>query len=163
MAAGGGGGGDGGGGRREQLDVAPPPVRWGAGRAVLVGDAAHALPINLAQGAACAMEGAYTLGEQLGEAFGPDASPLSPVPSAAAEAAFARYQQSHGPRVRQCAMVTAFTQALAAPASPPTEALRNAMRFVPPPINGWIFDVALEVSLGDRPARTRALWPLATS
>ena len=36
----------------------------------------------------------------------------------------------------------------------------NAMRLVPPPLNGWVFDLALELSLGDRPARTRALWPL---
>ena len=56
---------------------------------------------------------------------------------------------------------TVATQA--APASPPTEALRNAMRLVPRPLNGWIFDTALELSLGDRPARTRAMWPLATA
>ena len=65
--------------------------------------------------------------------------------------------------MRQCRVVTAFTELLAAPASPPTEALRNAMRLVPRPLNGWIFDTALELSLGDRPARTRAMWPLATA
>ena len=32
-------------------------------------------------------------------------------------------------------------------ASPPTEALRNAMRLVPRPLNGWVFDTALELSL----------------
>ena len=32
-------------------------------------------------------------------------------------------------------------------ASPPTEALRNAMRLVPRPLNGRVFDTALELSL----------------
>ena len=63
----------------------------------------------------------------------------------------------------QCRLASAFTTALAAPASAPTEALRNAMRFVPQPLNGYVFDAALEFSLGDIPSRTRAHWPLPTA
>ena len=37
------------------------------------------------------------------------------------------------------------------------------MRFVPQPLNGLVFDAALEFSLGDVPASTRAAWPLATA
>ena len=148
--------------RCDRLHVTPRRARWWAGRAVLVGDAAHALPINLAQGAACAIEGAFTLSAALADALDGSRADAQ-LEAAAAAAAFARYQAEHEARVRQCRVVTAFTELLAAPASPPTEALRNAMRLVPRPLNGWIFDTALELSLGDRPARTRALWPLATA
>ena len=148
--------------RCERLHVTPRTARWWAGRAVLVGDAAHALPINLAQGAACAIEGAFTLSAALADALGGSRAG-APLETAVAAAAFARYQAGHEARVRQCRVVTAFTELLAAPASPPTEALRNAIRLVPRPLNGWIFDTALELSLGDRPARTRAMWPLATA
>ena len=148
--------------RCDRLHVTPRTARWWSGRAVLVGDAAHALPINLAQGAACAIEGAFTLSAALADALDGSRADAQ-LEAAAAAAAFARYQAEHEARVRQCRVVTAFTELLAAPASPPTEALRNAMRLVPRPLNGWIFDTALELSLGDRPARTRALWPLATA
>jgi 2-polyprenyl-6-methoxyphenol hydroxylase-like FAD-dependent oxidoreductase len=148
--------------RCDRLHVTPRTARWWAGRAVLVGDAAHALPINLAQGAACAIEGAFTLSAALADALGGSRAG-APLETAVAAAAFARYQAGHEARVRQCRVVTAFTELLAAPASPPTEALRNAIRLVPRPLNGWIFDTALELSLGDRPARTRAMWPLATA
>ena len=49
----------------EHVRAAPALRRWWRGRAVLVGDAAHALPINLAQGAAASIEGAYLLGVAL--------------------------------------------------------------------------------------------------
>lgn len=137
--------------RAERLFVAPASLaQWWTGRAVLVGDAAHALPINLAQGAACGIEGAYLLGESIHRHDG----------SHDLGAAFAEYQAAHEPRVRQCRAVTAFTGALASPASGPTEALRDAMRFVPQPLNGMVFDTALELSLGDRPEGTRRRWPL---
>lgn len=148
--------------RAERLHVAPPqPSQWWTGRAVLVGDAAHAMPINLAQGAACAIEGAYLLGDALHrhearrEAEDPQAGALS--------AAFADYQAAHEPRVAQCRAVTAFTHLLAAPASGPMEALRDAMRLVPQPLNGMLFDAALEVSLGNWPERIRRRWPLDTA
>ena len=149
--------------------MAPPlPAggRWWTGRCVLVGDAAHALPINLAQGAAASIEGAYLLGEALCAALGAGADGRAgkpPLNDGAWQRAFASYQGSHEARVRQCRLATAFTAALARPTSPPAEAVRNAMRFVPQPLNGLVFDAALEFSLGDVPASTRAAWPLATA
>ena len=78
-------------------------------------------------------------------------------------AAFEAYQAQHEPRVRQCRMLTGFTELLGRPSGPFAEGARNAMRLVPPPLNGLVFDTALELSLGDRPQRTRALWPLGVS
>lgn len=153
--------------RAERVLIAPPLGQWWRGRCVLVGDAAHALPINLAQGAAASIEGAYLLGQALGgSAPGeqpPDAAPGEAASCATWQTAFASYQAAHEPRVWQCRLASAFTTALAAPASAPTEALRNAMRFVPQPLNGYVFDAALEFSLGDIPSRTRAHWPLPTA
>lgn len=155
--------------RAERVLAAPPSIaggRWWSGRCVLVGDAAHALPINLAQGAAASIEGAYLLGEALCAALGAGADRRAgkpPLNDGAWQAAFASYQASHEARVRQCRLATAFTAALARPTSPPAEAVRNAMRFVPQPLNGLVFDAALEFSLGDVPASTRAAWPLATA
>jgi FAD-dependent urate hydroxylase len=136
--------------RSERLHSAPGIGDWWAGRVVLVGDAAHAMPINLAQGAACAIEGAYLLGEALHH-HGDHV-----------ERAFAQYQAAHEPRVRQCRAVTAFTELLARPASPIAEGFRNAMRFTPQPLNSMIFDATLSISLGDWPASTRARWPIDT-
>ena len=135
--------------------TAPPMKQWFTQRAVLIGDAAHGLPINLAQGAAAAIEGAYLLGEELGRS--------ADTSEAGLESAFAAYQAAHESRIKQCERITAFTGLLAQPASPLTEAVRNAMRFVPQPINGAIFDAALALSLGDAPKSTRSKWPLGTS
>jgi len=44
--------------------------------------------------------------------------------------------------------MTTFTQTLASPTGPPMERLRDAMRFVPRPINELVFDASLAVSLG---------------
>ena len=137
--------------RWERVCKAPPLSRWHtAGRVVLLGDAAHAMPINLAQGAAAAIEGAFLLGRALDRH----------ADTQSWEAAFEEYEATHRPRVRQCRIVTSFTEALAAPATAPTEALRNAMRIVPQPLNSAIFDAALLLSLGDVPAATRRRWPL---
>ena len=105
-------------------------------------------------GAALSMEGAYQLGTRLGA-----------VDSATADlhtlhSAFADYQDAHAARVAQCRTVTAFTQLLGTPSSRMTEAIRDSMRFVPQPMNGWVFDAFLDYSLGDLPARTRSKWPL---
>ena len=63
-------------------------------------------------------------------------------------------------RFRQCRAVTAFPDALAWPASPMTEAARNAMGRVAQPLNGAIFDAALALSLGDVPRSTLGHWML---
>ncbi|KAL1528125.1 hypothetical protein AB1Y20_009489 [Prymnesium parvum] len=128
--------------------------RWWDGRTVLVGDAAHALPINLAQGAALSIEGAFLLGQQLARLD------VSSANEAELHDAFSAYQGQHERRVAQCRSVTAFTQMLASPKSELTEAARNMMRFVPQPLNGLVFDFFLDFSLGDFPASTRAHWPL---
>ena len=138
--------------RAERILTAPRA--FSAGRAALLGDAANALPINLAQGAAAAIEGAFVLGSALAR---------HSAPFFHHERAFAEYRRVHEPRLRQCELVTRFTEGLASPASPALEAARDSMRLVPRPLNGWVFDAALEWSLGDRPGRTRALWPLETS
>lgn len=144
--------------RWEPVLAAPTLERWACGRAVLVGDAAHGMPINLAQGAAAAVEGGYLLGE----ALACNRSGRGGVATAAElEETFAAYQAQHEPRVRQCRVATAFTAALAAPSSALTESIRNGMRLVPQPLNGRIFDLALAVSLGDVPYSTRKRWPLA--
>jgi 2-polyprenyl-6-methoxyphenol hydroxylase-like FAD-dependent oxidoreductase len=134
--------------RWERLRSVATLDAWSTGRAVLVGDAAHALPINLAQGAAAAIEGAYLLGTALARCGGDHA------------AAFRAYEAAAAPRVAQCRRVTAFTELLAAPAGPVAEGARNAMALVPAPINGFVFDSFLEYSLGDVPSATAALWPL---
>ena len=137
--------------RWERLQSVAPLDAWSTGRAVLVGDAAHALPINLAQGAAAAIEGAYLLGTALARSGGDHL------------AAFRAYEAAAAPRVAQCRRVTAFTELLAAPAGPVAEGARNAMALVPPSINGFVFDSFLEYSLGDVPSATAALWPLTMS
>ena len=60
--------------RWERLQSVAPLDAWSTGRAVLVGDAAHALPINLAQGAAAAIEGAFLLGTALARCGGDHAA-----------------------------------------------------------------------------------------
>lgn len=153
--------------RFERLFMAPKLSTWHSRRAVLVGDAAHALPINLAQGAAMGIEGAYLLGEALGRleyrsgGGGEAGFDEGYVCETELSAAFSEYQALHEPRVRQCRTLTAFTELLAKPASPLAEGVRDAMRFVPQPLNGFIFDSALQLSLGDQPRSTRAKWPLA--
>jgi 2-polyprenyl-6-methoxyphenol hydroxylase-like FAD-dependent oxidoreductase len=56
----------------ERIHVAPieqvAAERWGRGAVVLVGDAAHGMSPNMAQGAALAFEDALVLAERLGEA-----------------------------------------------------------------------------------------------
>ena len=147
--------------RWERVYAAPVLTQWHDGRVVLVGDAAHAMSHNLAQGAACAIEGAYLLGEAIGDVAA-SAAGVDADDGPGLEAAFAAYHAAHAPRVAQCRVTTHFTAALAIPASPASEAVRNAMALVPQPINSMVFDAALAVSLGDIPASTRARWPLGS-
>ena len=144
--------------RSERIFTAPPLQKWFQGRAVLVGDAAHAVPINLAQGAAAAIEGAFLLGEAL--ATTEHSTLEGDVALDGLLAACQAYQAAHEPRVNQCRMLTHFTAALSAPASVATEAMRNSMRLVPQPLNSWIFDTALDLSLGELPQGTKARWLL---
>ncbi len=66
---------------RNDLFDFPPIQRWWKGRAVVIGDAAHATTPNLGQGACQAIESAYALAESLAVESDVDRS-------------FARYQQS---------------------------------------------------------------------
>lgn len=65
-------------------DIRPLP-HWHRGKVVLIGDAAHATSPNLGQGAAQALEDAYSLATQLAPLGDPDLPTLS--------AALGRYQQ----------------------------------------------------------------------
>ena len=139
--------------RWERVYEVPRLESWHAadGRVVLLGDAAHGMQHNLAQGAACAIEGAFLLGEALAS-VGDDEHSL--------EGAFRLYQEVHEPRVEQCRALTKFTNLLGAPSTPATEAVRNAMAFVPQPLNSYVFDTALSLSLGESPWFVRERWPL---
>ena len=70
-------------------DLEPLP-RWSVGRAVLVGDAAHAMPPHAGQGASMAMEDALALARSL------EREPT-------VERAFARYEMLHRSRVERIA------------------------------------------------------------
>lgn len=60
------------------IGTLPPLPRWhdAAGRVALLGDAAHAMTPNLGQGAATALEDAWTLAECLGRHGGPGSAAL---------------------------------------------------------------------------------------
>ncbi len=130
--------------RHEALHAVAAHARWSKGGVVLVGDAAHALPHNLAQGASCAIEGAHALAERLDAWAGGSASLADALDD---------YRAVHEPRVARCRAMTAFTALLASPTSAWAEGLRNAMRMVPQPLNHLVFDCALAASLGDWPTR----------
>ena len=128
--------------------------RWWAGRAVLLGDAAHGLPNNLAQGASVSIEGAHALAAALNvmdERHRTQASPTQTLSCDDVAAAFAAYQATHEPRVRACRDATTFTAALATPTTDGMEAFRNAIRLVPRPLNERIFIASLLYSLGEWP------------
>ena len=57
------------------------------------------------------------------------------------------------------ARITKAASQISPPASPATEAARNAMRLVPRALNGRIFDFFLRMSLGENAATARR-WPL---
>lgn len=117
-----------------EADLAPfwPHVRhrvprtWGGGRSTLVGDAAHAMPPSLAQGANQTLEDAWTLGRVL--ASGADPKPLTDC--------LRRYERARRRRVaftsRAAAMATAQNvdhplQRLAALPTPVITAMYAAM------------------------------------
>ena len=119
------------------------------------------MPPNLAQGAAVAMEDAFELAAVLsGRAalveaareFADQGGEGSPsLPRLELEYAADAYAERRRPRVRRCALLSAFTAALA---TAPMVPFREAMRFVPAPLNSAVFDAALETSLGGAAYRT---------
>ena len=132
------------------------------GRGFALGDCIHGVPPNLAQGAAVAIEDAFELAAALGDssalveaarAFAGQGGggPSPSLPRSELERAADVYSERRAPRVRRCALLSAFTAGLA---TMPMVPFREAMRFVPGPLNSAIFDAALETSLGGRSYRT---------
>ena len=109
--------------RRWPLFVRPPERHWPDGRIVLLGDAAHAMPPFLAQGAAMAIEDAAVLARCLGE---------DDVP-----AALGRYRAERLPRVAKVQRAAA----------------RNATAFHLPAPFSVARDLALRAMGGDGLAR----------
>jgi 2-polyprenyl-6-methoxyphenol hydroxylase-like FAD-dependent oxidoreductase len=146
--------------RCEKETAVPRLPSWHTRRIVLVGDAAHGLPVNMAQGASAGIEGAYLFGRSLAAHWDGRAAD-APLPLDLLQAACASYQRTHQPRVDQSRTITRFTRMLGMPAGRVTEGMRNGIRLVPRPISERVFDTCLEWSLGERPERVRRLWPLA--
>lgn len=97
------------------LEDLPSLRTWHRRRAVLLGDAAHAMTPNLGQGGAQAMEDAWVLGELL--ASDPDiASPLLDT-----------YEESRRVRAERMATLSRWTGRLAQIANPLGRALRNTL------------------------------------
>jgi 2-polyprenyl-6-methoxyphenol hydroxylase-like FAD-dependent oxidoreductase len=140
----------------------------------LVGDASHASPPNLAQGAAIAIEDAFALSSALAnhvtnspniksdnhqipqhpqETAGvgvnrEDApSKSSAVVQGNVHTALKAYGAGRATRQLQHNQVTAFTRELTAGGAT-RAAFRDAMTLVPAPINGFFFDLFLNYSLG---------------
>ena len=111
--------------------------------AVLLGDSCHAVTPNLAQGAAVAIEDACDLAVCLKNnlEFNADASGM--------DQCLRSYVDSRRERCRSHAQMTAFTEALSQMNGVLTEPMRNMMAFVPRPLNSWIFDAALDRSMGN--------------
>ena len=111
--------------------------------AVLLGDSCHAVTPNLAQGAAVAIEDACDLAVCLKNHL--EVSGLAP----GLDQCLRSYVDSRRERCRSHAQMTAFTEALSQMNGVLTEPMRNMMAFVPRPLNSWIFDAALDRSMGN--------------
>ena len=119
-------------------------------RVVFAGDAAHALPFNLAQGASLAIEDGYHLGVLLGALVNEqkrDETPSSSSSTSGFEKVFASYERERRRRYQCCRHITQVTRWIAAPKKPLPESIRNGIRFVPPLLNSFVFDLALHYSL----------------
>ena len=110
-------------------ELGEPLASWSRGSATLVGDACAPLSHNLAQSASLAIECAHALSVALAghEHLG---------------AALSQYEAGLRGRVGACRTITGFTKVLAA--MPEASGL---MKFVPQPLNGWVFDAFLDLSL----------------
>ncbi len=99
--------------RTDMYDLPAIPA-WHRGRAVLMGDAAHATTPNLGQGGAQAMEDAYVLAEQLATHARP-------------EDAFAAYQRIREPKARMVVDTSRRLGGIVHFANPLARGLRNAV------------------------------------
>ena len=135
------------------LRGAVPPL-WSCGRVVLLGDALQTCSANLAQGAALGIEDAVELASCVDRARRETGHG-----ELWHEAAFEDFRRQRCGRRRQHAQLTAFTEALANPASQfPLSQARMArflaswrdalLQATPRSLNGFIFDKCLQRSLG---------------
>ena len=98
-------------------------------RIILIGDAAHSMPNNLAQGGSVAIEDGYLLGQMM------EIDNIANV-----KQLFATKRKA---RILKCQQMNLATQIIS---DYPNVA--NLMQYVPMAINSFIFDVALKYSLG---------------
>jgi 2-polyprenyl-6-methoxyphenol hydroxylase-like FAD-dependent oxidoreductase len=134
------------------VDDCPLPT-WHRDRVILVGDAAHPTPPNLAQGAAAALEDGFTLAAALLPLLASSrgtSSVTTPLPTepttAELSTAMTAWEMARRNRVVSCRNVTRMTQWLA-------EGVLDDVRdvllpAVPAAINSAVFDAALRYSLG---------------
>jgi len=106
--------------------------------AVLLGDSCHAVTPNLAQGAAVAIEDACDL-----------AVCLKNARTSTLDRCLRSYVDSRRERCSSHAQMTAFTEALSQMNGVLTEPMRHMMALLPRPLNSWIFDAALDHSMGN--------------
>jgi 2-polyprenyl-6-methoxyphenol hydroxylase-like FAD-dependent oxidoreductase len=126
---------------------------WHRDRIVLVGDAAHPTPPNLAQGAAVAIEDGFTLAAALLPLLASSRRTSSAAPSvptgpttAELSTAMAAWETTRRNRIVAQRRVTRMTQWLAEGA---LDSVRDVLLpAVPAVINSAVFDAALRYSLG---------------
>lgn len=117
------------------IDEMPSLKQWWSGRAILVGDAAHAVAPSTGQGASLALEDAAMLARCVRD--------LPSVPDA-----FARFQALRQPRARKMLKEGQRRGAYKAPSSSFSRAVRDAMMptvfklIANPQLTRWIYDYA---------------------
>jgi 2-polyprenyl-6-methoxyphenol hydroxylase-like FAD-dependent oxidoreductase len=107
------------------LSELPPLPTWWRGRAVLLGDAAHAMTPNLGQGGAQAMEDAWVLADRLA------------THGDAVERAFAEYEEIRRRRAEAMTRASRWTGRLAHLSHPVGRRLRDAVLRLTP---RWVDD-----------------------
>lgn len=111
-------------------------------RFFVIGDAAHAIPNNLAQGASLCIEDAAELAHALNDHMARHAGVADPVDRLHVLAK--QFDSSRIDRVRRCQLVTKFTQLIS---DTPGFIRDPIMSMVPGPLNARIFDAFLDYSL----------------
>lgn len=116
----------------------------GVGRCVLIGDAAHPIANNLAQGAALGIEDGWELAVAIANAI--SCSPvISAVDQTTLDTIWQSYQSSRALRITRCSAVTNLTQFLS---DFPFPVLRDiVMTAIPRRVNAEVFDRFLDYSL----------------